>query len=93
MRLLLHLLLLCATILLLALTSACSTTPVQPIARTKPTTCFLTLPPILELLPPGFEGYSPHDKAIALLDLHQHDGATYAQALTQLKDCQEYINQ
>ena len=95
MRLLLWLLFLSVLTLSLVLVSGCSTTPVQPPPhlRAKPTTCFLSLPPTLELLPPGFESYSFDDKATALLDLHQHDGTAYAQALTQLHDCQDWIRE
>jgi hypothetical protein len=73
------------------LVSGCSTMPVPPPSLQKPVTCLLPVPDTLALLPPGFEAYSLPDKAVSLLDLHTQDGATYATAVTQLHDCQNFI--
>lgn len=91
LRALSYLLLLSALTLFLALSSGCSTIPVPPPHYQPPVTCLLPVPDSLELLPPGFESYTLQDKAVSLLDLHAHDGATYATALAELRDCQAFI--
>lgn len=45
----------------------------------------------LQLLPTGFEALAPADKARMLLTLHAMDGDAYATAVTELKDCQAWI--
>lgn len=81
-------------ILWTAIVSGCATTP-PPVAnvRAKPVTCFLSLPPTLSLLPDNWSSMTHRDKAVTILDLHVDDGVNYAQALTQLHDCQQWIQE
>lgn len=80
--------------LLIPLLSCCATTPAAaPNVRAKPVTCFLSLPPTLSLLPADWATQDHQHKAITLLDLHVDDGVNYAQALTELGDCREWIQE
>jgi hypothetical protein len=55
--------------------------------------CFLPVPDHLAPLAPLFESLDLTDKAKSLLTLHAGDGATYAMALTDLRDCQTWIQE
>jgi hypothetical protein len=64
---------------------------VPPPHLQKPTTCLLPVTDSLAFLPADFAAWDPHAKAITLLDLHASDGEAYAIAVTELRDCQDFI--